>query len=700
MKGNAKNDMKKLIIFLLFLLISNLLKAQEDVYPTYKGCDSSNETTLASCFNQNLTKDVLAAFNLPDNVRTDNYKGTLNIKFIVDREGKFEVLYVRSSYKELEEEVRRVFSELPKAKPATYNGRPIDMRFGMPINIPLNSQEIPQTIQKQEVENKVMVTQSVAEEVKKREYNTTIATSHFPEHNSELNIPFTHQVYDGLNFYYNSNDNAHTGFKPFQYSEAIKYVDLDAQKTALLKNKESWAGRKLWNEHLFKVQGKDYWFTVNPIFDLQLGKDNSDIDYTYNNTRGFQIQGSLGKNLSFSSSFYESQGRFAEYINDFIRANTPLGAAGTVPGRGKGKGFKDGGFDYPIAEAYLSYTPSKFFNFQFGNGKNFIGDGYRSMMLSDVASPYPHLKISTKFWKIKYTNLWMWLDDVRPVVSVDNLSPRKFVAIHHLSWNVNKRLNIGLFEAVISRQQNNRGFDINFFNPIIFYRAVEFTRGSEAGNAMIGFSTKYKLTNTISMYTQFILDELTVGRFFDGSGYWANKFALQLGMKYHNAFNIDNLYLQGEFNMSRPYTYAHREPILNYGHFNQPLAHLWGSNFWEAISIARYKKDRWFANAKLILGEKGFDSNGLNHGGNIYQSNDDRIADTGIDLLQGNKTSIFIADLQAGYVINPTTNLQLFGGITLRNFDPTTETINFSKENTTWFSFGLRTDVFNWYFDF
>ena len=60
-----------------------------------------------------------------------------------------------------------------------------------------------------------------------------------------------------------------------------------------------------------------------------------------------------------------------------------------IPGRGIAKDFKSDAYDYPVAEAYLSYTPSKYFNFQFGNGKNFIGDGYRSLFLSDVASPYP-----------------------------------------------------------------------------------------------------------------------------------------------------------------------------------------------------------------------------------------------------------------------------------------------------------------------
>ena len=46
--------------------------------------------------------------------------------------------------------------------------------------------------------------------------------------------------------------------------------------------------------------------------------------------------------------------------------------------------------------------------FQFGNGKNFIGDGYRSFVLSDVSSPTTYLKMKVDFWKLQYTNIWMW----------------------------------------------------------------------------------------------------------------------------------------------------------------------------------------------------------------------------------------------------------------------------------------------------
>ncbi len=526
----------------------------------------------------------------------------------------------------------------------------------------------------------------------------------FPEHQSELNIPLTFSTYNELEGFINRGENSHTASKPYIYSDVKQYIDLSELKTPLLKDKSSWFGRKWWNEHMFIVKEDNFWFTINPGADLQVGKDNSDaIDNTYNNTRSIQIQGGIGKQFSFSTSFYESQGRFAEYINREIASKAPLGAAGTVLGRGKGKSFKDRGFDYPVAEAYISYTPNETFNFQFGNGKNFIGDGYRSFLLSDVAAPYPYFKISTKFWKIKYTNLWMWLDDVRPELSVNSTNFRKYVAIHHLSWNVNKRLNLGLFEAVITDNRARDGFDPSFYNPVIFYRAVEFTRGSESGNAIIGLNAKYKLSDDVALYSQFVLDELTVGRFFDGDGYWGNKFALQFGAKYYNAFKVDRLFLQAELNLARPYTFSHFENAsLNFAHFNQPLGHLWGSNFWEVVGIAQYRKNRWFANAKLVVGKKGFDfeNNPTSFGGDIYRSNENRTGDTGVELLQGNETSIFIGDVQAGYIINPSTNLRFFAGLTLRNFDPTTQSTNFTSDNTSWFTLGLKTDLFNWYFDF
>ncbi|MCF6296834.1 MAG: gliding motility protein RemB [Flavobacteriaceae bacterium] len=688
--------MKKLFLQLTFLLVFSATTAQIEKPPIYQGCENEELQNLENCFSNNLKSDILKQFQTPNIVERDNYKGQIRIVFIVSKEGDFEILYIHSIYTELENEVKRIFKNLPKIQPATYNGRTVDMRYVIPISIPINKNNTTETKEVIAQQQNIELKENIQDVIQKN-------NSLFPEFESELNIPFTHQYYDNITYHLNKGKNTHSAFKPYIYNEVKPHIDLNAQRTQLLKDKTSWTGRKLFNEHLALVKGKNYWFTVNPIFDLQIGKDNSDNKYTYNNTRALQIRGALGKKLSFSTSFYESQGRFADYINRWSKKEPIIGAYALVPGRGKAKKFKDGGFDYPVAEAYLSYTPNEFFNFQFGNGKNFIGDGYRSFFLSDVASPYPFLKISTQFWKIKYTNLWMWIDDVRPASSQDGTNFRKFVSMHHFSWNVTKNFNIGFFESVITNENNYNGLDVSFFNPLIFYRAVEFANGGDSsGNVQIGLNMKYKLNDNVFLYNQFLIDEMTVSRVFDGSGYWANKFALQLGAKYHNAFKIDNLMLQGEFNWARPYTFSHKIVALNPSHFNQPIGHLWEANFWEIIGIARYNKDRWFGSAKLILGKKGFDFDGsdISYGGDIFVSYTERNSDIGNNVTQGNKTNIFIADLQGGYVLNPATNLQLFAGFTYRGFSQQQQTYLNPIENTTWFTIGLKSDIFNWYFDF
>ena len=161
--------------------------------------------------------------------------------------------------------------------------------------------------------------------------------------------------------------------------------------------------------------------------------------------------------------------------------------------------------------------------------------------------------------------------------------------------------------------------------------------------------------------------------------------------------------LQAEYNRVRPYTYSHNTIVLNYGHNNQSMAHLWGANFSEFVLIGRYHYKRWFANAKMIVGERGLDFNtvddNFSYGGDIYRNYNDRPSDNGIELGQGNKTTTFFTNLQVGYLINPATNLKIFADVTFRDFNPNTVTNTAIKSNTVWFNLGIRTDLFNWYFD-
>lgn len=699
--------MNRFVVLLLLIVQFNTYSQGNTLFekaPVFSNCDSIEISQLQKCFDQNVYGHIFNNFKVPEHVAKENYKGEVVVLFEVDTTGLFKVIYVDAMYDSLKNEVKRVFSSFPKIAPATYNGRKTYKQYSIPIRIPLVNQNV--STQDLATQNEI----SKKEKEAKLEFDSvTKALKAFENkaYSSQLNIPFTHSDYSRFDRNMNLiGTNSHTASKPFVYNDVAKYYDFFAENNKLLKETKTWTGRKLWNEHLVQLQADDYWFTIDPIFDLEVGKDtDADFSSTYNNTRGFLVQGGLGDKLNFYATVFESQGRFANYVNEYAESLKGFGPdPAIIPGRGIAKRFKTDSYDYPVAEAYLSYAPAKFINIQFGHGKNFIGDGYRSLLLSDVASPHPFLKLSTSFWKIKYTNTWMWLKDVRPEVEQDKAFLTKYMANHYLSWNVTKKLNIGLFESVLWTNSNNRGFDVNYLNPIIFYRAIEFETGQGAGNAVLGASGKYKINDNINIYSQFVLDEFSLSDIKGGEKSWKNKYGYQLGVKYYNAFKVDNLLLQFEYNRVRPYTYSHNTIVLNYANQNQSMAHLWGANFSEAILIGRYHYNRWFANTKLIFGTRGLDFNNgtdnFSYGGDIYRDYNDRPFDTGVEVGQGIKTTTFNGNLQAGYVINPASNLKIFTDITIRNFNPEAETASTFKNNTIWFNFGIRTDLFNWYFDF
>ena len=701
-------------ILLLLLFFTGILNAQvnqnnTEKFPIFPSCEGLKWQALETCFYNEVQDFVYNNFNVPDHLKKNNFKGTIIVLFEVNDAGNFKVVYVDAIDEALVSESKRVFAKLPKITPAMYNGNPTYTKYTIKIAVPLQSVAEIQA----EKEAKILAeknSNSFKPTTKQLTELDSIVYQKFdnPQFESYINIPLSHSYYAQFDDEMNQvGANNHTGSKPYSYAEVNKYYNLQKERKDLAKNKRDWWGKKLWNENFVEIKGEDYWFTLNPIVDLQLGRSAATVDEnTFINTRGLQFNGGLGKGLNFTTTLYESQGRFADYFNSYAESIKPAGGnPAIIPGIGIAKEFKTDAYDFPMAEANLSYTPSKFINLNLGYGKNFIGDGYRSLLLSDGASPHPYFKMNTTFWKIKYTNLYTWLKDVRPEVTEDRTYATKFTASHYLSLNVTNRWNLGFFESVVWTNRNNRGFDMSFANPIIFYRTVEFTSSARSGNALLGLTSKYKISNQVNLYGQFLLDEFSLDDVKEGNKSWKNKFGYQLGAKYYNAFNIKNLLLQVEYNHVRPYVYAHSEAITNYGHNNQSLGHQWGGNFREFIAIARYHKGRYFADAKVTFGTRGLDFNNsidnFNYGSNIYLSyNDNRPFDTGVTLGQGNKTTVFIGDFQAGYLINPSTNMKLYASLIYRDFNPTLETATALKETTTWFSVGLRCDIFNWYFDY
>ena len=201
---------------------------------------------------------------------------------------------------------------------------------------------------------------------------------------------------------------------------------------------------------------------------------------------------------------------------------------------------------------------------------------------------------------------------------MDEVYRKKYLALHHLSLDVTPNLNIGVFESEIAGRPG-RGSELQYLNPIIFYRAMEQQIGS-ADNALLGLDFKWNILHTAQLYGQVVLDEFKLSEIRAGKGWWSNKQAIQVGGKYVDVAGIRNLDLQAELNYIRPYTYQHASLYTAYTHYMQPLAHPMGANLTEVLGVLSYQPlPRLMLVAKAIYTEQGLDY-GYNAAGQVITS--------------------------------------------------------------------------------
>lgn len=313
----------------------------------------------------------------------------------------------------------------------------------------------------------------------------------------------------------------------------------------------------------------------------------------------------------------------------------------------------------------ISYKINNYIVLSAGNQKNKFGDGYRSLWLSEFAPTYPFLKLESTFWKVKYVNLWSVHDDKHS----RGFSNKKWASSHLLSYNITNWLNLSLFESVIWQDKDtlvNRGPDINYFNPFIFFRPVEYGIGS-ADNSLLGAGLKWSINKKIISYSSFILDEFLLSELRGQTGWWGNKYGIQFGIKLFDLFKIDGLYSIAEYNLVRPYTYSHMTSKQNYGHKNHSLAHPLESNFKEFLMIFGFQKNNLDISLQYHSQLFGLDSAGINFGGNMFNSYVDRNGERAQFTGQGNliRQNIFI--IQFSYLLAFQTNTKAFFRFNYRN---------------------------------
>ncbi len=509
---------------------------------------------------------------------------------------------------------------------------------------------------------------------------------------------------------YKPGNNLHTSVRPLRMDEVNRYISSDSliQRGLNKPNGKLNIFQRFIHDDLIKWSDSKGPITVcvNPLFNFEMGKETSEGKKTWVNSRGIMLEGQIGKNFSFYADFYENQGAYSGYIDEYIAKRK------VVPGQGRVKNFGDNGYDFSQSTGHISYNAGDYFNFQLGFGKNFIGDGYRSLLLSDNTYSYPYFKLTATFLKIKYSVMVSQFQHLDSLLHTDGMElltrfPTKYGAFHYLTWNIGKRISLGAFESVIwaaEDESGHRGIDMNYLIPNVFYRPIEYGLGSP-DNMTIGANLKVILWPDAAFYAQYVMGEFKLDEVMSGDKWWANKQGFQFGLKAYNFLGVENLDVQAEYNQVRPYTYSHYYSINNYGHFNQELAHPLGANFREGISILRYRKGRWHIKMEgmYAIHGKDFDYD-VSYGGDIFKDNEDRkkpdpygnILDAyGHVIGQGLKTNIFNGSGEVSFLINPKNNMNLAMGVHHRKFSNDLD----SGSNTN-FYFTLRTSLQNFYYDF
>jgi hypothetical protein len=451
-----------------------------------------------------------------------------------------------------------------------------------------------------------------------------------------------------------------------------------------------------------RISSNSTQFFVRPLIDFSFGLQNEEQSQLEGVGVGLELQFRHKKWHSGISYLFNKQ-RYAAYQSAFINKNK------VVPGMSVASGAIGGRAGSTYLSAFVNYTPNKYVELEAGYGRNFIGDGYRSLLLSDAANASPYLKIQTKFWKIQYTNLFASHRNIYNVEGRGEYYEKKYTATHYLDWKATKWLNVGLFETIIWGAKEgtySRGFDPNYANPFIFYRPVEFSVGS-SDNALVGANLKLTLGKTHVLYAQLLFDEFLLSALRADanqwrnpndsilSGWWGNKYGIQLGWTAYDLFKVKGLQARVEFNMVRPYTYAHSNSTQAYSNDNISLAHPLGANFHEFIIRINYEVKRWNFALNYHQSEQGRSSLGQNFGENVQLSNVTRAMEYENELTQGNKFVIRFSEVSVSYLLSQKLNTTVSASYIARG-----ETNVRNNTNNNLFMLRIHSNLFNKYFDY
>ncbi len=499
----------------------------------------------------------------------------------------------------------------------------------------------------------------------------------FSAYSQSIELPLLYSLRS--DFYHQAainGDSVHMAYSPLYRDELSSTSDFPYLIIDTISDRKCF-GRKFLNENLIILNKKNIYLTLDPIFNFSAGVDLSDsVSSTlYTNTRGIKIEGVLGKNILFSTSFLENQAHFPNYVNTFIESN------GVVPGMGRVKDYKNQDYDYAIAMASISWKATDFLRIKFGNDKDFLGFGYRSILLTDNAFSYPHLKLDFYFakQKLKYTLNYALLQDLIRLPkgeTPESNFERKIGAFHHLSYMPNRKISIGIFSGTILPQtakDSVKNFYLDALNPIFLINPL--INNPDYINK-IGFNFSWEIWKNGRIYMEFS----------ENPSNWEQVSLL-------TGFSTWDLLVPG-LNLTLEYTLSKEEFNINfpksisnsYSHYSQSLGHVLGSGFKELYVQLNYHYKR----VRFLISLNYADRNIVDaqRWGFIDE-------DVSIAINENYYANSIILNTELSYRFNPKTNMEVACGYQLKRSG--SDNI-FGKTDYLYIAF--RTSLFNQYLDF
>ena len=438
------------------------------------------------------------------------------------------------------------------------------------------------------------------------------------------------------------------------------------------------------------------YFVINPIIHSEFGPKSSFSNGFMTNNKGIEFFGRFNKNVSFSTQALEGVSYLKDYELSYRRS------FGYVPGVALAVRKMDTADMFKArASIYINLmgneSGTRKIQLAFGNDNNFIGYGYRSLILSNFSPATTYLKLIYKLGPFRYQNLFQQME-AYSVVKKQVVLERKYLALHKATLDIAKPgnpskkdwLEIGITETILQGRTNGQ-LDLNYLNPIIFYRSIERDLGSP-DNVMISLDAKLKLKNGF-VYGQLLLDEFRYRDLVNGNSRY-NKFGVQLGGYYKllEDKRLGSLVVNGEFNKVRPYTYSHYSIFSNAANYNQSITHPLESNFREGIFQLRYKpgfiKGVLFTSTTMWA-KKGFDFKGdsTNYGANLRLNYSKNAPDPSFaSMFQGDVGNIFHSKSQLFFELMP--NMWMYLGYQYR------KQIGHNASSEKYIFLGFR---WNWY---